>query len=112
MPDPGQRAEFSWSPPPKSGCMLRDAMAQRTRMRRRDDLATALVADWDGVHSSLEHRYLRDVERPHALPRGIRQARARRGRRTQYGDVLYDEYAVAVELDGRAAHPGAAQSQP
>jgi len=86
--------------------LLRDAMAQRPRMRWRDDLATALTADWAGVHSSLEHRYVRDVERPHALPRGTRQAQARHGRRTQYRDVLYDEYAVAVELDGRAAHPG------
>jgi hypothetical protein len=58
------------------------------------------------VHSSLEHRYLRDVERPHALPRGTRQARARHDRRTQYRDVLYEEYGVAVELDGRATHPG------
>src|SRR5450755_3345155 len=86
--------------------LLRDAMAQRTRMCWRADLATALTPDWDGVHSSLEHRYLRDVERPHALPRGTRQARGRQGRRTQYRDVLYDDYGVAVELDGRAAHPG------
>jgi very-short-patch-repair endonuclease len=85
---------------------LRDAMAQRSRLRWRQDLAEAVTSDWDGVHSRLERRYVRDVERPHALPRGIRQARVRRGTRNEYRDVLYDEYAVAVELDGRAAHPG------
>ena len=26
-----------------------------------------------GVHSVLEHRYLTRVERPHGLPRGVRQ---------------------------------------
>ncbi|HEY5360973.1 MAG TPA: hypothetical protein VIJ82_25380 [Streptosporangiaceae bacterium] len=86
--------------------LLDDAMAQRPRVRWRADLATAMSADWAGVHSSLEHRYLRDAERPHALPRGTRQARARQGGRSQYRDVLYEEYAVAVELDGRAAHLG------
>jgi very-short-patch-repair endonuclease len=85
---------------------LRDAMALRSRLRWRTQLAEALTADWDGVHSGLEGRYLRDVERPHALPRSIRQARVRRGGRTEYRDVLYEQYAVAVELDGRAAHPG------
>jgi hypothetical protein len=85
---------------------LRDTMAQRSRLRWRRDLAAALTPDWDGVHSALERRYLRDVERPHSLPRGIRQAQVRRDSRTEYRDVLYDEYSVAVELDGRAAHPG------
>ena len=85
---------------------LRQAMAQRSRLRWRRDLAQALTADWDGVHSGLEYRYLRDVERPHALPRSKRQARVRRGTRSEYRDALYDEYCVVVELDGRAAHPG------
>lgn len=85
---------------------LREAMSMRARLRWRRELTEALTADWDGVHSSLEHRYLRDVERPHALPRGIRQARAAQVAGTIYRDVLYDQYGVAVELDGRAAHPG------
>jgi hypothetical protein len=85
---------------------LQNAMAMRARLRWRRELAEALTADWDGVHSGLEHRYLRNVERRHALPRGIRQARARQGGSAIYRDVLYDQYAVAVELDGRAAHPG------
>jgi hypothetical protein len=85
---------------------LADAMALRSRLRWRRELAEALTPDWAGVHSSLEHRYVRSVERPHALPRGLRQASARQGARVIYRDVLYDEYDVAVELDGRAAHPG------
>ncbi len=85
---------------------LRDAMALRHRLRWRRDLAEALAADWAGVHSGLEHRYLRDVERPHGLPPGTRQALARCAGHNEYRDVLYEEYGVAVELDGRAAHPG------
>jgi hypothetical protein len=88
---------------------LREAMELRGRLRWRRELTEALAADAAGVHSVLEHRYLRDVERPHRLPRAVRQARARvripDGGRTEYRDVLYEAYLVAVELDGRAAHP-------
>jgi hypothetical protein len=85
---------------------LQEAMTLRARLRWRRQMAQALTAEWRGVHSSLEYRYLRDVERPHLLPRGVRQARARQGSSTIYRDVLYDQYALAVELDGRVAHPG------
>jgi hypothetical protein len=85
---------------------LREAMQRRRRLRWRAELAEVLTADWAGVHSALEHWYLHDVERPHTLPRGVRQARVRRGDRIAYRDVLYEDYGVAVELDGRAAHPG------
>jgi predicted transcriptional regulator of viral defense system len=86
--------------------LLQEAMAQRARLRWRRQLTQALTAEWGGVHSSLEYRYLRNVERPHLLPRGARQARARLGGGIIYRDVLYEQYALAVELDGRAAHPG------
>lgn len=85
---------------------LREAMQLRGRLRWRADLAGVLAADQAGVHSALEHRYLTDVERPHNLPRGVRQAQVRRGGRTEYRDVLYDGYDLAVELDGQVAHPG------
>ena len=85
---------------------LQQAVAQRGRLRWRHELGEALGAASDGVHSGLEHRYLRDVEQPHALPRATRQARARRGGRSEYRDVLYAQHGVAIELDGRAAHPG------
>ena len=57
----------------------------------------------DGVESPLELRYLREVERPHGLPRGKRQHRARGTAR----DVYYSEFATVVELDGRIGHEGA-----
>jgi hypothetical protein len=85
---------------------LRDAMGMRSRLRWRRQLTEAMAADATGVHSVLEQRYLSDVERPHSLPRGKRQAQIRRGSQTEYRDVLYEQYGVAVELDGRAAHPG------
>jgi hypothetical protein len=84
---------------------LLDAVALRKRLRWRGALGELLSPDWAGVHSGLEYRYVRDVERPHGLPGGVRQARARRGRAVIYRDVLYEEYALAVELDGQAAHP-------
>jgi hypothetical protein len=59
----------------------------------------------DGVHSLLEFRYVTRVERPHGLPDGTRQYRVTRSGRHQYQDVTYQAYGVAVELDGRVAHP-------
>jgi very-short-patch-repair endonuclease len=84
---------------------LRVAMAERAKLRWRAELTAALRDVADGCHSVLELRYLRDVERPHGLPGGERQAvRQRRGGRW-YDDVHYREYRTRVELDGRAAHP-------
>ncbi|HEY1914851.1 MAG TPA: hypothetical protein VGH27_04675 [Streptosporangiaceae bacterium] len=83
---------------------LREAMAQRARLRWRDDLAPLLTDPAGGLHSVLEVRYYRDVERRHGLPRALRQARVVSGQRTRYRDVLYDKYGVVVELDGRVAH--------
>lgn len=80
-------------------------MTKRGRLRWRGDLAEALTEIRSGVESPLERRYLRDVERAHALPVGARQVRTRRGSRVQYHDVRYLTYNVCVELDGVAAHP-------
>ena len=85
---------------------LRVALAQRTRQRWRRELTELLDPDLAGLMSVLERRYQRDVERRHGLPAGARQVRARRGDRTEYRDVRYEEYATCVELDGRLAHPG------
>jgi very-short-patch-repair endonuclease len=76
-------------------------MGRRQRVRWRRDLAAALQEVADGCHSMLELRYVRLVERPHGLPRGVRQNRRDRWR----DDVTYAGYAVTVELDGRLAHP-------
>jgi hypothetical protein len=81
------------------------AMALRSKLRWRADLAMALDVAREGAHSLLEFRYLNRVERPHGLPAGTRQHRVRRAGRHQYQDVLYEASGVVVELDGRAAHP-------
>jgi len=84
---------------------LREAVLQRTRMRWRPELLRALEAADDGVRSNLEYRYVRDVERPHRLPRATRQARVIRYGKPCYLDNLYEDYLVCVELDGIEAHP-------
>jgi very-short-patch-repair endonuclease len=81
------------------------ALAARTRVRWRDDLVAALADVAAGAHSSLELRYLRDVERAHRLPVGLRQHAVARPGGRYYDDVRYQEYGVTVELDGRSAHP-------
>jgi very-short-patch-repair endonuclease len=83
---------------------LGKALARRPRFRWRSEVTIALSPDADGSHSALEYRYFRDVERPHHLPKARRQARVRRGDVTEYRDVLYDEFQLAVELDGLIAH--------
>jgi very-short-patch-repair endonuclease len=85
---------------------LREAAESRSRLRWRVQLARALGPDFDGIHSGLEYRYLRDAERAHRLPWAARQVRVRRGTRVEYRDALYQAFGVAVELDGQAAHPG------
>ncbi len=84
---------------------LRAAAAGRAKMRWRRDVVVALEEIYDGVCSALERGYLRKVERPHRLPRPQRQAHLKRAATSAYLDSLYAEFAVAVELDGLAAHP-------
>ena len=81
------------------------AMYLRAKLRWRDSLREALGDIDDGAHSMLEFRYVRDVERPHGLPRARRQARVTRGRGRIYLDNLVEQYQLCVELDGQAAHP-------
>lgn len=85
--------------------LLREAMMQRARLPWRSDLAEALAEVGEGVHSSLERRYLRNVERAHGLPTGKRQILVVRGHGRGYEDVRYQDYDTCVELDGAAAHP-------
>jgi Transcriptional regulator, AbiEi antitoxin len=84
---------------------ITNTLADRNRARWRRDLADAITEVRAGVHSPLELRYLRDVERRHGLPRGDRQVLTIRGGTRQYHDVRYTEYGVCVELDGVTAHP-------
>lgn len=83
---------------------LQMALTQRKQVRYRSELVSGLTAIANGVHSPLEYRYVRGVERPHKLPVAQRQAKITLGRAHRYLDNLYEEFGVAVELDGHAAH--------
>lgn len=83
---------------------LRAALAARRRVRWRVWLDDALEDAADGIYSSLERRYVRDVERSHGLPRSQHQARRRLNGKIQSRDNWYPDYHVAVEIDGPAYH--------
>jgi very-short-patch-repair endonuclease len=83
---------------------LSQAMDARSRQRHRRLIKVLLDDVSIGAESVLEVSYLRNVERPHGLPRGLRQ-QSRHGLR-YISDVGYDEYALLVELDGRTGHEG------
>jgi hypothetical protein len=83
---------------------LQGALEQRKHARYRNELITGLTAISDGVHSTLEYRYVRGVERPHELPTAQRQAKITLGKARRYLDNYYEDFGVAVELDGHAAH--------
>jgi len=85
--------------------LLRAALEARPKVRWRASLRLALADITSGARSVLEGRYVRDVERAHGLPAAHRQARAVTRSRTSYLDNLYEQAAVAVELDGQASHP-------
>jgi putative AbiEi antitoxin of type IV toxin-antitoxin system len=84
---------------------LTETLKLRKKMRWRTTLEDILAAAGDGIHSVLEYRYLRDVERPHGLPRSRHQVRVVINGKAAYRDIYYEEYRLAVELDGRLAHP-------
>lgn len=83
--------------------LIERALDRRSRHSRRRLLQELVREVADGAESPLELRYLRDVERRHGLPPGHRQRRTTTpGRR----DVLYPEFGVVVELDGKLGHQG------
>ncbi len=101
---------FGWISRPCSGRLttpqlILQAMESRARVRWRAGFAAALADIADGVHTPLEHRYLRNVERPHGLPAAERQVLIIRNSRREYLDNLYRELGIGVELDGQAYHP-------
>lgn len=83
---------------------LRQALADRPKLRHRAVLRDVLADVDEGVRSVLEHRYLRLVERAHGLPRGERQQRLVLAGKPGYPDVEYKEQRVLVHLDGRVGH--------
>jgi hypothetical protein len=87
------------------------ALEERHRVRWRGDVSDAIAVTRVGVHSPLELRYFRDVERRHGLLPGDRQVPVTRGAARQYLDVRYPGYGVVVELDGVFAHSGEHKKQ-
>jgi very-short-patch-repair endonuclease len=85
--------------------LLLGALAKRGKVRWRGVLSGALADIDDGAQSVLEVRYVRDVERPHRLPRARRQVRVTRDTGRIYLDNLIEHYRTCIELDGKAAHP-------
>ncbi|MGO3326058.1 hypothetical protein [Gordonia sp. (in: high G+C Gram-positive bacteria)] len=85
---------------------LLDALSERTRIRWRKLLHDVLVDIRDGTCSVLEHGYLTNVERPHGLPKPIRQAPTTVGRKG-LRDLDYPDYDLIVELDGWRFHDSA-----
>jgi Transcriptional regulator, AbiEi antitoxin len=83
---------------------LRAAVAQRSRIRWREWLNDSFEESRDGVQSSLERRYVRDVERAHRLPPSQRQAHRQINGKAHYKDNWYPGYRLAVEIDGPAYH--------
>jgi len=83
---------------------LLEALADRTRVSRREWLAGVLADVEAGTCSVLEHGYLTRVERPHLLPTGARQVLNRIEGRLMFRDVEYADQRVIVELDGRLGH--------
>ncbi len=83
---------------------LRVALARRSRIRWRTWLNDAFAEAQDGVMSSLELRYVRNVERAHGLPASQHQTRGQLNGRTHFKDNWYPEYLLAVEIDGPTYH--------
>lgn len=96
------RAFGSWK---TNETKLREALLLRKKVCWRNELNGILTAAGDGVHSPLEYRYYRYVEKAHGLPSARRQVKVTIDGKSAYRDVYYDEYRVAVELDGALAHP-------
>lgn len=78
------------------------AAEQRHFLPRRAMVERTLADVAVGARSPIEVDYLNLVERAHGLPIGRRQA----SRRRTEVDVLYDEFGLLVELDGRLGHEG------
>jgi len=80
------------------------ALDRRSSHRHRKLIGDLLADVAAGAESPLEVSFLREVERPHGLPKGSRQ-KSRAGL-PYVSDVGYDEHALLIELDGRTAHEG------
>ena len=87
---------------------LLDRAQERRALEHRVLLRSVLGDPTLGIESPLEHRYVRDVERAHRLPRTVGQVQQRVDGGWIRADRVHVGLGVRVELDGRLAHPGGA----
>ncbi|MFV0533444.1 MAG: hypothetical protein ACK5MR_07315 [Cumulibacter sp.] len=78
----------------------------RAKLRHRTLLCTAIGDSAAGAHSALEHLYLRDVQRAHALPPMQRQYVVPES--GHHADGAYVAQRYLIELDGVRFHDRAA----
>jgi hypothetical protein len=83
---------------------LLGVIARLPRLPRRAMLGEVLADVAAGSRSVLERRYLREVERAHGLPDGVRQERQATANGTVQRDVRYPGQRTLVELDGAFGH--------
>lgn len=83
---------------------LLGVIARLPRLPRRAMLGEVLADVEAGTRSVLEHRYLHDVERAHALPEGVRQLREVTVSGIVQRDIRYAAQRTLVELDGAFGH--------
>lgn len=82
---------------------LLDAARARPNLPRRRMIVEVLGDVAGGVHSHLEQRFQTFVEQAHGLTGLQRQMRVSPG---EYTDVIFEEFGLIVELDGRLGHDG------
>lgn len=82
---------------------LRAAIVRAPTLPNRRLILEGIDAVSIGAQSSMEVRYLRDVEKAHGLPRGVRQKSVVAHK---FIDVIYEQYKLVVELDGLVGHFG------
>lgn len=84
---------------------LRREISARGGHRHSRLLKRALADVAEGMESGAELLFVRNVERPHGLPRSRPQARSGVGRHRRH-DFGYNDYRLLVEVDGRLGHEG------
>lgn len=90
-----------------SGDDILEALEQRGRYPHRELVVTALGPIREGVESVLELEALDGVVVRHGLPRPTLQAPVLTPAGVARRDALWDEFGVALEVDGELFHTGA-----
>lgn len=86
-----------------------EVLSERQRVRARQVITAILTDLAEGRCSFLERSFVHDLQRPHGLP-ALRPQRPKNvHRRRTLQDMVSEEFAMVVELDGMAFHNDATQ---